>query len=106
MPAKRQTARDVENFIGHADVSGRVILYVDYGISARRPAKRLAGPPPENFIGLHDWAAEIAALEPAIRAAALDSVLGIAADRAVPAADRRFARAQAQALRRAFRRKR
>lgn len=51
-----------------------------------------------------EWADRIVALEPDVSAGVAAYALRMAADRRLPAADRQFAKSQAEAIRRALRR--
>ncbi|HUY36723.1 MAG TPA: hypothetical protein VMV69_28575 [Pirellulales bacterium] len=57
-----------------------------------------------NHEGLDEWADKIAALEPDVPAAVARYALRLASDRRLPKDDRDFAKAQADAVRRAVRR--
>lgn len=61
-------------------------------------------PKDEPQQALDDWADRIAALEPDVVAGVATQAKRLAADRRLPAADRRFAKAQADAIARAVRR--
>ena len=59
-------------------------------------------PAPEPGESLDVWATKIAALEADVARGVINHAQGIAGDRCVPKADRNFAQAQAEAVKRAM----